>query len=515
MSNARKSSEIFDIAVIGAGISGIGAAVHLSKAFPDKKIVVLEGRSRIGGTWDLFRYPGVRSDSDLHTYGFEFKPWLHESAIAEGHLIREYLEEAAAENDIDRLIRYNHQVDSADWASDEALWTLQVTVAEPGARKRTVPMKARWVYGATGYYRYDEGYTPHFEGREDFGGTIIHPQHWPEDFDYAGKKVVVIGSGATAITMVPAMADGPGRAEHVTMLQRTPTYIMSFPRVDSIALALTKFLGTERGYAATRFKNVWMDWLIVKGLLRFPKAGRAMIRSSNRKSLPDGYDVDTHFNPPYNPWDQRVCLSPDGDFFKAISEGKASVVTDTIERFTKRGILLSSGREVEADVIVTATGLNMRLFGGIPQTVDGKPIRLGDTITYRGMLLSSVPNWAVALGYTKSSSWTLKVALTSRYVRELIEHMDANGYDSVVAVPEPGMETQPLLDLTAGYVTRAQENLPKQGTSLPWRILSSYQADSKLLEGELFDEHLHFGRAAAGSATDRGRLVTTDAERRS
>ncbi|MFH8350514.1 flavin-containing monooxygenase [Streptomyces sp. NPDC018045] len=353
-------------------------------------------------------------------------------------------------------------------------------------------MKARWVYGATGYYRYDKGYTPHFEGCDDFAGDIVHPQQWPENYDYSGKHVVVIGSGATAVTLLPAMTAGPDAAAHVTMLQRAPSYIMAQPRVDALSLKLTKLFGTVRGYALTRRKNIWLDQSFVKLVQMFPRAGRAVIRHYTKKALPADFDVDTHFNPPYDSWDQRLCAAPDGDFFRALSDGKASIVTDRVARFTKNGTLLASGRELKADVIVTATGLHMRFCGGVEQSVDGKPVVLPDAVTYRGMLLSGVPNWVVALGYTKSSSWTLKVGLTSRYICDLIKHMDAHGDEIAVAVPEAGMSTRPLLDLTAGYVMRSMDELPRQGTRLPWRTLTSYRQDAKLLKGELFDRRLRF-----------------------
>ncbi|MUL46340.1 NAD(P)/FAD-dependent oxidoreductase [Mycobacterium sp. CBMA293] len=502
--------ESVDIVIIGAGVSGVGSACYLRDAFPNKKIVVLEGRGRIGGTWDLFRYPGVRSDSELHTYGYEFKPWTHEHAVAGGHLIREYLEETAAERKVENLIRYHHRVVSADWSSAEGAWTLQVQVSAPGEKARTFAIKTNWVYGATGYYRYDEGYTPQFEGREDFAGDILHPQSWPEDYDYAGKKVVVIGSGATAITMIPAMATGPGAAEHVTMVQRTPTYVMTLPRVDKVSRFLYRILGQERGYALTRFKDMWRDYFFVGYMLKFPESGRKMMRNYTKKALPEGYAVDTHFNPPYKPWDQRMCMTPDGDFFEALAEDHVSIVTDKIERFTETGVRLASGEVLPADIIVTATGLNLRMFGGIPQTVDGEKLDVGKCVTYRGMLLSGLPNWSFAFGYTKYSSWTLKVGLTAKYVIELMRHMEARGYDKVMPVAEPGMQTEPLLDLSAGYVLRNADVMPKQGTALPWRMLTSYQADKKLLRGALVDEHLHFGRSqqsngrfAAGSNVAR------------
>jgi len=498
--------EEHDVVIIGAGISGIGAATYFTRELPGRSVVVLEGRDAIGGTWDLFRYPGIRSDSDLHTFGYEFKPWLHENAIADAHLIKDYLRETVDENGLAGLIRYRHRVVRAEWSTDESLWTLTVEVTDATGAVTTATMRTGWVFAATGYYRYDEGYTPEFPGREDFGGTVVHPQHWPDDLDYGGKKVVIVGSGATAVTMVPAMLAGPGAAAHVTMLQRTPTYIMSMPRVDGLALTLTRLLGEKRGYAATRFKNIWLERAAVKALRRFPRAGRRFIRRENIKRLPPGFDVDKHFNPPYDPWDQRLCLAPDGDFFDAIKAGDASVVTDRIERFSERGIVLESGEELEADVIVTATGLNMQLFGGMPIVVDGTPVDLTESVAYRGMLLSGIPNWAMAIGYT-TSSWTLKVSLMCRYFIDLLRHMDVHGYDQAVPVPTPGMDHRPVMDLQSGYAQRGAKVLPKQGPSAPWRMAMSYQEDAKALRGPVADEHLRFGSgprvrtAAAGRRT--------------
>ncbi|MEV0339185.1 NAD(P)/FAD-dependent oxidoreductase [Nocardia sp. NPDC050713] len=510
MNTSTIVNEEFDIVIIGAGISGIGAARYVTKAFPNKRVVVLESRDNIGGTWDLFRYPGIRSDSDLHTFGYEFKPWKDRAAIADAPLIRDYLRETVQENDLQKLIRFRHRVTSADWSTTEAAWTLRVRIDNGDHSITHQQIKANWVFAATGYYRYDEGFTPHFEGRDDFGGDILHPQHWPEGYDYAGKKVVVIGSGATAITLVPSMAAGPGAAEHVTMLQRTPTYVMSLPRVDSLALTLTKLFGEQRGYALTRFKNIWLDRGVVKGLRMFPRAGRALIRRVNMRLLPKGFDVDTHFNPPYDPWDQRLCLAPDGDFFAAIRKGDASVVTDKVVRFTQTGILLESGRELPADVIVTATGLNLQLLGGMDLQVDGTPVNLAESIAYRGMLLSGVPNWAIAVGYT-TSSWTLKISLMCRYFCDLLAHMDSHGYDTAVAVAEPGMQTRPVLDISAGYVLRSQHTVPRQGTELPWRMGLSYPEDAKLLRGALFDESLHLSASTdqpfAGDTSTLGQLT--------
>jgi len=499
------SVEQFDVIIIGAGISGIGAASYLRRELPGKSVSILEARGSIGGTWDLFRYPGIRSDSDLHTFGYEFKPWRHENAIADAPLIRDYLKETVQENALTSLIRLRHRVVDARWDSADARWTLAVEVTDEATGQVTgKTLRAGWVFAATGYYRYDEGFTPKFPGQEDFSGSIVHPQHWPENFDYSGKRVVVIGSGATAITLLPSMAKGPGAASHVTMLQRTPSYVVAMPRIDTIALALSRFFGEQRGYALSRFKNIWLDRLVVKFLRGFPRLGRRLIRWHNISLLPKGFEVDKHFNPPYDPWDQRLCLAPDGDFFKALSSGAASIVTDTITRFTPRGILLGSGEEIPADVIVTATGLNMRLFDGMPISVDGKRMDIAQSVSYRGMLLSGIPNWAIAIGYT-TSSWTLKVGLMSRYFIDLLKHMDDNGYDQALAVAEPGMTLKPIMDLQAGYAKRGASLMPKQGESKPWRMAMSYPEDAKAIRGPVADKHLQFSRRDATETRFAGR----------
>ncbi|ONF73800.1 flavin-containing monooxygenase [Amycolatopsis keratiniphila] len=485
------ATEAADIVVIGAGISGIGAAQHLRTDFPGKKIILLESRDSIGGTWDLFRYPGVRSDSDLHTYAYEFKPWRHRSAIAEAPLIREYLDETVHEFGLDKILRLRHRVTSADWSSTEARWTLQVTATDDAGTEHAKTIKTRFVFSATGYYRYDTGYTPHFEGRDDFRGDVLHPQQWPENYDHRGKRVVIIGSGATAVTMLPAMLMGDGAAAHVTMLQRTPSYIASQPRFDNIAVKLTKLLGAERGYAATRLKNIWIDFLLVSSLRKFPEFGRKALRKWTMKELPPGIDVDTHFNPPYAPWDERLCVTPDGEFFKALRDGNADVVTDRIDRFTENGILLESGKTLEADVIVTATGLVMQMLGGIQPTVDGRPVRMSDTLLYRGALFSGIPNWAMMLGYTKAS-WTLRLSNVCRLVADVIRRMDTNGYDIAVPVVPEGLATTDLLDLTAGYMQRAKPELPRQGTELPWRMHTTFVKDNRLCKGKLVDRHIRF-----------------------
>ncbi|WP_440711966.1 flavin-containing monooxygenase [Gordonia sp. FQ] len=491
MSSSATQPEYFDVVIIGGGISGIGAAVYVTQEFPKKTVALLEGRDSVGGTWDLFRYPGIRSDSDLHTFAYEFKSWKDEKAIADAPLILDYLKETVDEYGLDEIVRYRHQVTSAAWMSDDAQWVLSVDVTDPDGTVRHEVIKAGWVFGATGYYRYDQGFTPEFEGRADFRGDIIHPQHWPEDYDYSGKKVVVIGSGATAITLIPSMLLGDGAASHVTMLQRTPTYILTLPRVDSLNLKLTKLLGERRGYLATRWKNVWSDWALVKALTTFPKASRRFIRWVNQQELPKGFDVDKHFNPPYEPWDQRLCLAPDGDFFSSISRGDADVVTDRVRRFTETGIELESGEHLDADLIVTATGLNMRLFGGIDVSVDGKTIDLSESVVYRGMMLSGVPNWVMALGYTKSS-WTLKIGLLGKSFIELLRHMDTHGYDTAVAEAPDGTGTRPVIDLDAGYMLRAKHTLPRQGDEMPWQMKQVFLEDRKMFRGPVITDALHF-----------------------
>ncbi|MGW4566797.1 flavin-containing monooxygenase [Streptomyces sp. NPDC004561] len=490
--------EHVDVLIVGAGISGIGAARYVRTELPSKSFAVLEARAGLGGTWDLFRYPGIRSDSDLHTFGYEFKPWRDEQAIADGPRILAYLRETVAENGLDDAIRYHHRVRAASWSTEQARWTVEVERTDTG---ESTTMTCGWLFTASGYYRYDEGFTPEFPGRERFRGAIVHPQHWPADLDYAGKRVLVIGSGATAVTLVPAMAD---TAAHVTMLQRTPTYILPVPRTDAIANALRKYLGAERGYAWTRRKNVFQQNAVFRLCQRYPKAARRLIRWLNVRQLPAGYPVDEHFNPPYDPWDQRLCAVPDGDLFRAIRNGRASVVTERITAFTETGVSLESGRHIEADVIVTATGLNVQALGGMPLTVDGAAVRLRDTVAYKGLMLSGVPNLAFAVGYT-NSSWTLKIGLLCDHFCRLLAHMDAHRFDICrPEVADPAMSTRPFLDFGAGYVQRVVDQLPRQGDRMPWRTSMSYQADAKLLRTDsVLDPELHFERAAASTGTER------------
>jgi monooxygenase len=491
-------AEELDVLIVGAGISGIGAGRYLRTEHPDKSFAILEAREASGGTWDLFRYPGVRSDSDLHTFGYEFKPWRDRESIATAPRILSYLRETAAENGLEPHIRYRHRVVAADWSTDAARWVVDVERTDSGER---VQLRARWIFCASGYYRYDEGFTPQFEGRERFQGRVVHPQHWPEDLEYAGKRVLVIGSGATAVTLVPAMAETAG---HVTMLQRTPTYVMPVKKEDALAIRFRRWFGEERGYALTRRKNIAQQRAIWLFCQRFPRAARAVIRKVNTKVLPEGYPVEVHFNPPYDPWDQRLCAVPDGDLFRAIRHGQASIVTDRVETFTERGVLLASGEEPEADIIITATGLNLQVFGGVRLSVDGTAVNLPETLVYRGMMLSGVPNFAIAIGYT-NASWTLKIGLLCEYFCRLLAHMDEHGYDAARAVAEPGLETRPLLDFGAGYVQRSLSQLPKQGPAAPWLMSMSYHDDLTLLRtGDVADEHLHFSRSAAAPVVQEG-----------
>ncbi|WP_439941887.1 flavin-containing monooxygenase [Streptomyces sp. BBFR115] len=491
--------EHLDVLIIGAGISGIGAGRYLRTELPSKSFAILEARQASGGTWDLFRYPGIRSDSDLHTFGYEFKPWRDEQSIADAPRILSYLRETARENGLDAHIRYHHKVLGASWSTGEARWTVDIERADTGERVR---LTAGWLFCAGGYYRYDEGFTPDFPGRDRFAGPVVHPQHWPEDLDYAGKRVVVIGSGATAVTLVPAMAATAG---HVTMLQRTPTYVLPVPRKDVIANALKKYLGEKRGYALTRRKNIAQQRVVWSLCQKYPRAARRVIRWVNARQLPKGYAVDVHFNPPYDPWDQRLCAVPDGDLFRTIRAGKASVVTDRIASFTEKGVLLESGRELPADVVITATGLNVQAFGGVRLTVDGREVRLPDTVAYKGMMLSGVPNFSYAIGYT-NSSWTLKVGLLCEHFCRLLAHMDAHGYDECRPEPaDPRMPTRPFLDFGAGYVRRAVDSLPRQGDRMPWLTSMDYRDDVKLLRADsVVDPELRFSRAGgAGGLTSR------------
>lgn len=494
------SIEHVDVLIVGAGISGIGAAYYLRTRQPAKTFAIVEARGDIGGTWDLFRYPGIRSDSDLHTFSYEFKAWENDKAIASADAIMSYLRQTVAENGIGTAIRFGHKVIEAAWSSHDARWLVQIERSRDGqACGERVTMSCGWFFCASGYYRYDAGYTPEFPGRQRFSGQIVHPQHWPEDLDYHGKRVVIIGSGATAVTLVPAMAESAG---HVTMLQRSPSYVVPVPSKDRIANTLPKLVGRDRAYALTRKKNVAKQRLVWRFCQQYPQAARRLIRHLNARQLPAGYPVDEHFRPAYNPWDQRLCAVPDADMFRAIREGRASVVTDRIDTFTERGIRLASGRELEADIVVTATGLNLLAFGGIKLSVDGTAVDVSEKVAFKSFLLSDVPNFAYLFGYT-NSSWTLKVGLVCEHFCRLLAHMDANGHDVCCPKVPGAMSTRPFLDLSAGYVRRAVAQFPHQGTEGPWQVCMDYQADRKMLrDGPVDDDHLRFTTSAGADTSE-------------
>ncbi|MGO8906154.1 MAG: flavin-containing monooxygenase [Solirubrobacteraceae bacterium] len=496
------SLEHLDVLIVGAGLSGVGAAHHLQANCPRKTYAILEAREAIGGTWDLFRYPGIRSDSDMYTLGYRFRPWKDAHAIADGPAILDYVRDTAREGGIDRRIRFQHRVLSAEFSTAEARWRVR---AQRSDTDETVELSCSFLLICSGYYRYDEGYTPDFAGMERFAGRIVHPQQWSEDIDYAGKRVVVIGSGATAVTLVPAMAQ---RAAHVTMLQRSPSYVLSLPGVDPIAAALRRALPAKVAYPLVRWKNVLLATLLYQLSRRRPELIKRLIRKGVQRQLPPGYDIDTHFKPRYDPWDQRMCLVPDGDLFEAISAGRASVVTDRIETFTEKGLLLASGAELEADVIVTATGLNMLALGGIELSVDGRAIELPRTTSYKGMMLGGVPNMAFAIGYT-NASWTLKCDLTCEYVCRLLNHMDACGYEQcTLDDSDPGIERQPMIDFSSSYVQRAIDQFPKQGSKPPWRLYQNYPRDILSLRfGTVEDGAMSFSGGAVPARAVQHDLV--------
>ncbi|GAB2858302.1 flavin-containing monooxygenase [Nocardioides pacificus] len=476
-------SEHLDVVIIGAGLSGIGAASHLVDAFPGRSYAVLEARERIGGTWDLFRYPGVRSDSDMLTLGYHFKPWLGGKVLADGDSIRDYVTEAAHERGIDRHIRFGHRVTRAEWSSEDARWTL--TVEHDG---ETRELTAGLVWACTGYYRYDQGHAPVFPGVERYDGQVVHPQAWPEDLDYTGKRVVVIGSGATAVTLVPAMARD---AAHVTMLQRSPTYIISLPSRDRTGALLRRVLPGRAAYAVSRWKNVLRAMVSYELSRLRPATARRLLRRMTASQLPEDYPVDVHFSPSYDPWDQRLCVVPDGDLFRALRSGDAEIVTDTIETFTELGIRLSSGQELEADLVVSATGIEVALFHGMELVVDGEKVDLADTMAYRAMLLSDVPNFVFVFGYT-NASWTLKADLVSQYVVRLLQHMDRVGARSFVVRRDPAVRAQPFTDFQAGYIQRVMDQLPKQGDRAPWNLTMNYVRDRRTLARPVDDGNVEF-----------------------
>ncbi|MDM2420328.1 NAD(P)/FAD-dependent oxidoreductase [Mycobacteroides abscessus] len=493
---ASSTPEHLDIVVIGAGISGIGAGHYITTELPSKSFSILEARPTFGGTWDLFKYPGIRSDSDLHTFGYEFKPWKAKDSIADAHKILDYLSETIQESGLTDKIRYNHKVLSADWSSENACWTLQVE-----RNGEAVAMTANWVFFSSGYYDYAQGFTPEFTGRDRFRGQIIHPQFWPEDLDYTDKKVVVIGSGATAVTLVPSLLNGAkGNASHVTMLQRTPSYVMPVPKQDPLTNLFHKVFGHKIGHELSRKRFIAQQRGVYAFTQRFPAASRKIIRAVNIMQLPKGYPVDVHFNPPYDPWDQRLCAVPDGDLFKVIRSGKASIATGKIATFTESGIELADGEHLDADIVVTATGFKLKLFGGVQLSIDGHPVDLTQTVIHRGAMLSGVPNVAIAIGYV-FSSWTLKIGILYRYLTKLIATMDARGLDVAVAVADPAMATRPALDFEAGYVQRALDELPRRGLAGDWTMPTTYWGHDERLHKDLpFNEVSGLHMYTKGSA---------------
>jgi cation diffusion facilitator CzcD-associated flavoprotein CzcO len=476
---AVTTPEHVDVLIVGAGLSGIGAACRLRTEHPGRSVAVLEMREASGGTWDLFRYPGIRSDSDMFTFGYKWRPWPGDQALADGPSILEYLRTVAREHGVDQLIRYRHRVVRASWDSTENLWTVE---AEHDGRPVTFTTSFLW--GCGGYYDYDRGFTPELPGIEDYAGTVVHPQHWPEDLDNAGKRVVVIGSGATAVTLVPAMAERG--AEHVTMLQRSPSYILSLPGRDPLAQRLQR-LPVRLRYPIVRWKAILVAVAFYQAARRWPDKVRAMIRSQTVKQVPADLDVDEHFKPAYNPWDQRLCFVPDGDLFKALRAGTASVVTDHIDRFTERGVRLRSGRELEADIVVTATGLRVKAMGGVELVVDGAEVKMADTLTYKALMLSDVPNFAFTIGYT-NASWTLKADLVADFVCRLLRHMDKRGVRRVVAPRDPSVGEERLIDFSSGYILRALDELPRQGDREPWKLRQNYLKDVRSINHDRIDD---------------------------
>lgn len=488
------TAEHFDVLVVGAGLSGIDAGVHMQKSCPNKSWAILEGRDDLGGTWDLFRYPGVRSDSDMYTLGFPFKPWEDRRAIAPGSAILDYIKAAATEFGIDEKIRYQHQIKRASWSTTDGQWTVE---AEVGADKKLKLYTCNFLYMCSGYYSYKAGYQPDFPGLAQFKGQVIHPQQWPQDLDYSGKRVVVIGSGATAVTLVPALAE---KADKVTMLQRSPTYIIGMPDWDPLTEAFRLLLPGRLASGINRLKNVWLAVGFFVIARRFPNAIRKLIRLHTKRQLGASFDIDKHFNPTYKPWEERLCLAANSDFFKALKSGKADIATDHIETFTENGIRLKSGQTLAADIVVSATGLDLIPLGGVEFKVDGQSWLPGSSMTYKGMMFSDVPNLAQATGYT-NASWTLKCDLTSAYVCRLINHMDTFQYDYCMPhTDDATIERTPFVDFSSGYIQRAIDKFPKQGSKAPWKLYQNYVLDIFSLKlGSVQDQSMVFARKNAGT----------------
>ena len=478
-----------DVLIVGAGISGIGAAHHLQKKCPNRTFTILERRENMGGTWDLFRYPGIRSDSDMYTLGYSFYPWRAPKSIADGPSILEYVQDTAREFGIDEKIQYGLHVKRASWCSETSRWTVEAEVDGSGEVRR---FDCSFLFMCSGYYNYDAGYTPEFEGLADYEGRVVHPQFWTPDIEYRGKRVVVIGSGATAVTLVPELAK---QAEHVTMLQRSPTYVISAPGSDPMAAWLRERVPANLAYHLVRWKNILLGIALFNYCKRKPEAAKRLILKAVEKHLSPGYDVKTHFNPRYNPWDQRMCLVPDADLFESINSGKSSVVTDRIESFTKKGIRLQSGTELEADLVVTATGLDLQLVGGLEVIVDGERVDPAQSLTYKSMMFSDIPNLALSFGYT-NASWTLKCDITCDYVTRLLNYMQKKGYTECrPRVVDNDVEVESMLNLSSGYIQRSADRFPKQGTKAPWRLYQNYVLDKLTIAlSRIQDPSLEFGR---------------------
>lgn len=485
-----------DVIIVGAGLSGIGAACHLRQRNPNTSFLILEARADLGGTWDLFRYPGVRSDSDMYTLSYEFAPWTKDHSIGSGAEIKQYIADAARKYDVNKAIRFGCRVLAADWSSEDCRWTITVQDADGGEQKRT----CGFLFSCTGYYDYAGGYEPAFAAAEEFAGQIVHPQKWPADLDYAGKKVVVIGSGATAVTLVPAMAK---IAQHVTMLQRSPSYMATMPAIDPIAKRLHRWLPFKVSYPIVRGKNIAYAMFTYWLARSKPQKMISLLRSGVEPALPTDYDFDAHFRPQYNPWDQRLCLVPDGDLFEAISNGSASMVTDRIERFTKSGIELASGQKLPADIIITATGLQVQAMGGLLVRVDGAAVDIPSRVAYKGAMLSGVPNFAFTIGYV-NASWTLRSDLVARYVCRLLDFMAEIGAAACTPTTPSSSARGPMLDLTSGYVTRGRDLMPKTSDEDPWQLHHHYLRDLRLLRhGPVADRALRFSRV-----TDRTEVAS-------
>ena len=481
------STTHFDVLILGAGLSGIGAACHLTRKMNHKTYAILERREAIGGTWDLFRYPGIRSDSDMSTFGFNFRPWREPKVLADGPAIKRYVMEAAEQYGVPPHIRFGRSVTHAEWSSAQKQWTVTAHNDQTGQIEQYT---AQFLIAATGYYRYDQGFTPEFPGRERFQGTIVHPQHWPENLDYAGKKVVVIGSGATAITLVPALAQGGAQ---VTMLQRSPTYVLSVPAIDPLASRLAQVLPVKWVYAATRLRNIGMQRMLFRVSRRYPKLMRGLLKKLANRELGGVVDIK-HFSPHYDPWDQRLCVVPDGDLFQVLRQGQAQVVTDTIAHFDATGIQLTSGKHLEADMIVTATGLNLQLFGGATMAVDGQPVVIQDRLVFKGMMIEDVPNLASILGYT-NASWTLKADIICEHFLRIMAYMEKNRLKVVTprALGATRTDDTVMGSLQSGYVRRGAESLPRQGHRAPWKMLNDYLHDAIALKlGSVRHEALEY-----------------------